>query len=237
MSTWRRVAIEKMPRLREVVADSVNIYDLWNGLFRRFLAAHSDPTDDELIGQIYEYAWWCVSARDDNTRNAGLLSFFEDLPLHPGVWPHMAKWLSAEEFSGMGEIFYYHLRSYRDYRTFVRKFYEGRERLGAAAAQCDWKPLTDEELAARVSESVTHFREWKRQHGRLQFEFLARIYVVENREVMERLAPVLQQSRGDAQAVARAIVPVFRSLVRSGQDSFPADAFALAAAAVLLSGS
>src|SRR4051794_31393377 len=98
MSAWRRVAIERIPRLRQEVADSVNVHDLWLGLMRRFVDAHAAPMDEELISQIYGYAWWCTSATDDKTRNAGLLSFFEDLPLYPEVWPHMAKWLSAEEF-------------------------------------------------------------------------------------------------------------------------------------------
>jgi len=116
MSVWRRVAIERIPRLRLMVADSVNVYDLWSCLLRRFVDAHAAPMDEELISQIYDYAWWCVSARDDNTRNAGLLSFFGELPRHPEVWAEMARRLSAEEFSGMGEIFHYHLRSYQDYR-------------------------------------------------------------------------------------------------------------------------
>jgi hypothetical protein len=96
-----------------------------------------------------------------------------------------------------------------------------------------WKPLTDAELAAQASECVTRFQEWKRKHGRLQFEFLARIYVVENREVMEHLAPVVQECQGNAQRIARAIVPVYQSLVGSERVSYPVDSFALAAAVLL----
>ena len=81
MSAWRRVAIEKIPRYRRRIEHAENIGMLWVDLWLDFVRAHADPTDEELIRQIYDYAWWCASSPDPDTSTAGALSFYEDLPL------------------------------------------------------------------------------------------------------------------------------------------------------------
>jgi hypothetical protein len=231
---WRRAAIEKIPRLRQLVDESDRIGLLWVELWHKFVRAHSDPIDEELIGQIYDYAWWGANTPDPAMRDVAILSFYEDLPTDPKVREQMAKWLSAEVFSGMGEIFRYHLRSYVDYKEFVGEFYEQRERLGDAAAKNDAWHLTDEEIRAQVSEAVSSLQEGQQKRRELGFEYLARIYVVDNPEVLEHLAPALQQCKRDALAIATAITPILLSLVASGAVSFPAHADTFAAAAVLL---
>src|SRR5438093_1321124 len=133
MSAWRRVAIEKIPRYRMLIEHSESIGMLWVDLWCRFVRAHSDPIDEELIGQIYDYASWCAASPDPDTRTAGVLSFYEDLPKYSVVRKQMAKWLTTEEFSGMAEVFRYHLCSEKEYKEFVREFYEQRERLRHAA--------------------------------------------------------------------------------------------------------
>jgi hypothetical protein len=133
-----------------------------------------------------------------------------------------------------GRDFVYQLRSYEAYKEFVREFYEQRDRLGDAAAQDDNWAVTDEEFRASVSEAVTYFQQWKQRHGRLQFEYLARIYIVDNEAVMQHLAPAVEQCEGDAYAIAAAITPVLLSLVASGAVSYPADALTFASAALAL---
>jgi hypothetical protein len=235
MSAWRRVAIEKIPRYRKLIQRADTIGMLWVDLWLEFVHAHSDPIDEELVGQVYDYAWWCANAPDPDTSTAGVLSFYEDLPLYPAVRAQMAKWLPAEVFAGMGQIFRYHLDSYEEYREFVQQFYEQRERLGSAAARSDEQPLTDEQFQARISEAVTSLQDWKRQHGEPQSEYMARATIIENKEAMERLAPALQPRKGSAHAIAAAITPILRSLIASGAVPFPADPLTFAAAAMLLS--
>jgi hypothetical protein len=232
-SAWRRAVKEKMPRLRELLEDSPTFGVFWSELWFKFVRAHSDPIDEELIGQVYDYAWWGANLPDPHMHTVAVYSFYEDLPTDPKVREQVAKWLSAQVFTGMGEIFAYHLRSYEDYKEFVREFYDQRDRLGDAAKEDEWR-LTDEEFAARVSQSVTRFQEWKQKHGRLQFEFMARVCVVDNEDVMEHLAPALEQTNGDAQAIAAAITPKLLALVSSGGASIAADPLLFAAAALLL---
>jgi hypothetical protein len=146
----------------------------------------------------------------------------------------MAKWLSPQVFTGMGEIFRYHLRSYEEYRQFVQEFYEQRQRLGDAAAQNEAWHLSNEDIMFQVSEAVSYLQDEKEKRGGLSFEYLARIYVLDNPEVMERLAPALQQCQRDAHSIAATITPILLSLVASSSVSFPAHAYTFAAAAVLL---
>src|SRR5947207_1342020 len=130
MSAWRRVAIEKIPRLRWLIEQSDSVWVLWVELWLCFVRAHSDPIDEELIGQVYDYAAWSAASRDPNTRTAAVLRFYEHLPTKPQIRAQMAKWLSPAAFTGMGEVFRYHLCSDKAYREFVREFYEQRDRLG-----------------------------------------------------------------------------------------------------------
>lgn len=235
MSAWRRVAIAKVPRLRQQIERAERVGMLWVELWLEFVRAHSEPVDEELIGQVYDYAWWCANSPDPLTSNAGILSFYEDLPLDPGVRARMARWLPAEDFTGMGEIFRYHLSSYDDYRAFVQEFYEQRERLGDAAARSGEEPLSGEALQARVSEAVTSLQKALQERGDLQFGFMARVCIVENKEVMARLAPAFRQHQGDAHTLAAVITPILQSLTASGAVPFPADPLTIAAAALLLS--
>lgn len=130
MSAWRRVAIETIPQSRTLIETSENVWRLWNELFLEFVRAHSDPVDDELIGQVHDYAVWCVDASDTQTYNAAVLSFYENLPIYPEVRERMAKWMSPEEFSRADQVFRYFLKSDEEFDEFVRQFHEGRERLG-----------------------------------------------------------------------------------------------------------
>src|SRR5437868_5806976 len=114
MSAWRRAAIEKIPRFRKLIEESQSVGMLWVDLWFEFVKAHSDPHDEEFIGRFYDYAWWCANSPDPDTSTAGVLCFYEHLPTQPTVRAHMAKWLSAEQFNGMGEIFRYHLDTYEE---------------------------------------------------------------------------------------------------------------------------
>jgi hypothetical protein len=234
MSAWRRVAIAKIPRFRKLIEEAESVWMLWVDLWCQFVKAHADPLDEELIGQVYDYAWWCANSPDPDTRTAGVLSFYEDLPTRPEVRAQMAKWLSPERFSGMGEIFRYHLDSFEDYQRFVQEFYQRRSQLGEAAAGNTEEPLTDEQFQARVAEAVASLREGERTRGTLAWEFLARAYVVNNKPVMEQLAPALRQCSGGAHAIAAAIGPILRSLAAAGAVPFPTDPVTVAAAALVL---
>jgi hypothetical protein len=50
------------------------------------------------------------------------------------VRAQVARWLPAEEFSGLTEVFRYHL-SDKEHAAFVRGFYEQRERLRRSHAK------------------------------------------------------------------------------------------------------
>jgi hypothetical protein len=234
MSAWRRVAIEKLSRFRRLIEESESTGMLWVDLRYAFIKAHSDPLDQELIGQVYDYAWWCVNSPDPDTSTAAALGFYEHLPTEPGVRAQIARWLSAAQFNDMGETFRHHLDSYEEYRRFVWEFYDQRTLLGTAAAGHRESSLTDEEFQAKVAEAVTALREEEKVRSSLPWEFLARVYVIDNKPVMQQLAPALQQCSGGAHTIAATITPILLSLVASGAVPFPADPVVFAAAALVL---
>jgi hypothetical protein len=110
-----------------------NVMLLWIDLWLPFTEAHTSPVDEELIGQIYDYASWCwTESRNYHTQTAVACAFYEHLPRERKVRERMAKWIPVDLFEGLKEVFRYPLREQLD--EFVRAFYEQRERFAAAAA-------------------------------------------------------------------------------------------------------
>jgi hypothetical protein len=128
MSAWRRVAIEKIPGYRKLIEQASNPMQLWTDLRWPFVRAHEAPHNEEFIGQVYDYAAWCLASNDPNTFTAVVVAFYEDLPRYPEVRSHVAKWLPTEVFSGLEEVFRYHL-SDKEHAEFVREFYERRDQI------------------------------------------------------------------------------------------------------------
>jgi len=132
MSTWRRVAIEKMPELRHLVEQSDTVGMLWIDLFGEFEKAHRDPVDESLIRRIYDYAWWSVSDPGSDAASAAICGFFEDLPTHSQIRRSMPQFMSRDEFLGMRDVFKYHLDP-KEHEEFVESFLQRRNRIDGAA--------------------------------------------------------------------------------------------------------
>jgi hypothetical protein len=121
--TWREVGIEKIPRCREAFDQADSVMRLWIELWFPFTEAHRSPVDEELIGQIYDYASWCwTESRNYHTQTAVACAFYEHLPLDPQVRQHVAQWISADLFEGLKEVFRYHLGEQLD--GFAGEFYD-----------------------------------------------------------------------------------------------------------------
>jgi hypothetical protein len=127
-AVWQKVGIEKIPRCWQNFEQAGNVMRLWIDLWFPFTEAHTTPVDEELIGQIYDYASWCwTESRSYHSQTAVACAFYEHLPLEPKVREQIAKWISVDLFEGLKEVFRYHLGE--QLGEFVREFYEQREKL------------------------------------------------------------------------------------------------------------
>jgi len=70
MSTWRRIAIEKLPQHRQLIEHSESVGMLWVDLWLKFVHAHRPPFDDATVKAIYEFASWCLAG----SKNADIAS-------------------------------------------------------------------------------------------------------------------------------------------------------------------
>jgi hypothetical protein len=123
MSAWRRVAIEKVPKLRTLIEQAESVGMLWIDLYLAFEKAHFPPPDETLIAGVYAYASWClIGAHNDDIATPAIVSFYEHLPVDAEVRKQMHRWLSVEDFEGMKEVFRYHL-SEEEHADFVEEFY------------------------------------------------------------------------------------------------------------------
>jgi hypothetical protein len=101
-AVWQKVGIEKIPRCWQNFEQAGNVMRLWIDLWFPFTEAHTTPVDEELIGQIYDYASWCwTESRSYHSQTAVACAFYEHLPLEPKVREQIAKWISVDLFEGL----------------------------------------------------------------------------------------------------------------------------------------
>jgi hypothetical protein len=110
MSAWRRIAIEKLPKQRDLIARSESVGMLWTDLWFVFRDAHQEPLDEMTIRGVYEFAkWTCAESRDADVATATCCHFYEHLPLEPKVRARLPQFMSRQEILGLSDLFKYHL--------------------------------------------------------------------------------------------------------------------------------
>jgi hypothetical protein len=122
MSAWRRIAIDKIPKQRDLIERSESVGMLWVDLWFRFIDVHREPIDEETIRGIYEFAkWTCKDSRSDDMATSTCCHFYEGLPTNPLVRAQLRRFMTREEIIGFSDIFKYHL-SDDEHREFMREF-------------------------------------------------------------------------------------------------------------------
>jgi hypothetical protein len=122
MSAWKRIAIEKIPKQRELIERSESVGMLWVDLWLRFIDAHHEPVDEATIRGVYEFAkWTCKDSRSDEMATSTCCHFYEHLPTEPLVRAQLRRFMTREDISGLAEIFKYHLTP-DEHREFMREF-------------------------------------------------------------------------------------------------------------------
>ncbi len=124
MSTWKRIAIEKIPKHRELIEQSKSVGMLWVDLLLRFFEAHREPADEETIRGVYEFAkWTCTDSGSDEMATSTYCHFYESLPNEPLVRERLPRCMARRDFLALADVFKYHLTP-DEHREFVRDFLE-----------------------------------------------------------------------------------------------------------------
>jgi hypothetical protein len=128
MDSWRTKALETFPELEDKIVETSGIVDLWIELYCLLQAAYEErPVNDTLIGNVYDYAAWCInqpqekSADLEDPSSAAAVGLIENIPLNKQVSDDSYRWLSVETFAGCEALFRYHL-SDEEYRKFSDEF-------------------------------------------------------------------------------------------------------------------
>jgi hypothetical protein len=133
MSTWRRIATEKLPQHRDLIARSESVGMLWVDLWLIFVGAHRPPINQAEIKAVYEFATWCLTGSgNEDIASSTICHFYEHLPTEPCVRAELPKHMTKQDFLGMSEVFRYHL-SASEHASLVQEFMERKDRLLKAA--------------------------------------------------------------------------------------------------------
>ena len=121
MSSWRRVAIQKIPKERQLIERCESVGMLWVDLWFKFIKAHRDPVDDETIRGVYEFANWTFANCSGEIMTSTCFHFYEDIPLDHMVRQRLPEFMTRAEFAELTDIFKYKLTP-DEHREFVREF-------------------------------------------------------------------------------------------------------------------
>jgi hypothetical protein len=123
MSAWRRVAIQKIPKQRELIEQSESVGMLWVDLRLRFVDAHREPADEETILGVYEFAKWTCTAGGEEMATSTYCHFYESLPKERLVRERLPQYMARRDFLVLAEVFKYHLTP-EEHQEFIREFLE-----------------------------------------------------------------------------------------------------------------
>ena len=122
MSAWRRVAIEKLPKQKELIAKSESVGMLWVDLWLVFVDAHREPVDEATIRGVYEFAKWTLQeSHSDEIVTSTCCHFYEHLPTDPLVRAKLPKFMSRQEVLDLTQILKYHLTE-EEHKEFMNEF-------------------------------------------------------------------------------------------------------------------
>lgn len=136
MSAWKRIALEKLPEYRTVIAAAESPMALWIELHLSFENAYrTRPRDTDLIRRFYEYASWCKQSPGQGrylseAGTAAICAFYEHLPQVAEIRRDLSHWLTREEFTELRGVFRYHLTD-EEFAEFEAEFLHPKDVTGA----------------------------------------------------------------------------------------------------------
>lgn len=132
MSRWRREALKLLPQCKQTIEEAESITWLWMELWHKLRDVYMPlgATNAPLVEGIYRYASWCLNeSRDQETLEAVVLHFYENLPrvfADPEMQRDMIRWLTPEDFLKLRDsgVFRYILNTEAEHEAFVQTFQE-----------------------------------------------------------------------------------------------------------------
>ncbi len=124
MSVWRRVALEKVPKLRRLIEAAPNVMALWIELQLKlaYEDLYQSPSNEKTIAGIFDYASWCLNnSHNWDTKTAVVCAFYEHLPQMKEAREELPHRMSMEDFLKLKERFKY-LLTEEEHEEFVREF-------------------------------------------------------------------------------------------------------------------
>ncbi|MGZ4859868.1 MAG: hypothetical protein ACXV8M_09960 [Candidatus Angelobacter sp.] len=136
MEDWLSKALDMFPELQGFLFeghDHDTPISLWIDVSSLLDMAYDEvPTNDDLIGRIYDYAAWCFEQpqtddRETDISGATAFGLIEGIPLIRKAAEDLYRWMSVESFLGFENLFRYHLDTEDAYRKFRDEFMEKRK--------------------------------------------------------------------------------------------------------------
>jgi hypothetical protein len=107
---WRELAIEHLPRFRDVILAATSHIDLWKSLLDILSEAGTDESRRPETEAIYEYAWWCVALSGDVGLAAEVgTHFYEDLSFYSDFDRQVPLFITPSQFEKLEPFFRYRL--------------------------------------------------------------------------------------------------------------------------------
>ena len=96
MSAWRKKAIDCLPHLKKQFEHpGTSIYTVFFEILPVVVLAHQLNNHQQLT-DIYSFAEWCISNKDEDISNAAAVAFYEHLGDYPETLSAMPLWVKPD---------------------------------------------------------------------------------------------------------------------------------------------
>lgn len=113
MSTWRKKAIECLPKFKkEFEKRDTSIYDVFMELLPATVVAHN-KSDIAQLQKNYDFAAWCFTQKTKELWNAAGVCFYEHLGDAEETWASMPQWVNSDIYCQIRPLLALRLNSAR----------------------------------------------------------------------------------------------------------------------------
>jgi hypothetical protein len=132
MSKWRKIALEKVPTCKTLIEEADNPMSMWTELLLRLERAYeTEPPEEKVIQQIFDYASWCLryscKSKSYDMTTEVIVAFYEHLPTHEKIKRDLRHRMSREDFMLVGPNWNY-LLAEKEGEQFKKQFFSPKRR-------------------------------------------------------------------------------------------------------------
>jgi hypothetical protein len=107
MCGWRELAVQHLPKLRELILIARSHIDMWQSLKELLSDAGVSEHRKDEVESVYDYAWWCVANSGDKFLATEVATYFYEDLVFTDFNEQMPLYINISQFEQLEPSFRY----------------------------------------------------------------------------------------------------------------------------------